>query len=128
MKQPRNPDSVHEPLGPYTHQIELAAPRRLLALSGQIGMTPEGAIPATADEQLEVALRNVARNLEEADMSVGDLVKLTLYVTEPIDRERRAAILGERLGGHSPCMTLITVAGLAAPPLKVEVDAWAASE
>jgi 2-iminobutanoate/2-iminopropanoate deaminase len=29
------------------------------------------------------------------------------------------------LGEHRPAMTLVYVAGLAAPPLKVEVDAWA---
>ena|SRR5947209_17139129 len=126
MRQQRNPESIHAPLGPYTHQIELSAPGRILALSGQVGMTPDGAIPETTGEQLELALGNVVRNLEEAEMSVGDLVKLTLYVTEPIDREQRAAILSEQLRGHAPCMTLIMVAGLAAPPLKVEVDAWAA--
>lgn len=127
MRQPRNPESVHAPLGPYTHQIELPAPARILALSGQIGMAPDGNVPETVAEQLDVALANVERNLEAAQMSVADLVKLTLYVTEPIAPEQRASVLTERLGGHAPCMTLIRVAGLAAPPLKVEVDAWAAA-
>jgi enamine deaminase RidA (YjgF/YER057c/UK114 family) len=127
MRTPRNPESVHAPLGPYTHQIALDAPGQVLVLSGQVGMAPDGQIPETGAEQLEVALANVLRNLEAAEMSARDLVKLTIYVTEPIDREQRAAILMERLEGHRPCMTLITVAGLAAPPLKVEVDAWASS-
>src|SRR4051794_12532845 len=73
MRQPRNPESIHAPLGPYTHQIELDAPSRMLALSGQGGMTPDGQVPEDAGAQLEVALANVLRNLEAAQMTAADL-------------------------------------------------------
>jgi len=33
--------------------------------------------------------------------------------------------VARRLDGHTPCMTLLFVTALAAPDLKVEVDAWA---
>jgi len=72
-------------------------------------------------------LANVILNVEDAGMSVADLVKLTFYLTEPIEPQRRAVVLNERLGEHAPCMTLLFVAGLAAPALKVEIDAWASS-
>ncbi|HEX3804301.1 MAG TPA: hypothetical protein VHV75_15805 [Solirubrobacteraceae bacterium] len=60
-------------------------------------------------------------------MAAADLVKLTSYLTEPIDPERRATIIARRLAGHAPCMTLLSVAGLASPALEVEIDAWASS-
>jgi enamine deaminase RidA (YjgF/YER057c/UK114 family) len=114
-------------LARYSHQIQLDGSERLLMLSGQVGMTLDGDVPNGAADQFDLALANVMRNVEEAGMSAADVVKLTFYLTEPIDRQRRAAILTERLGEHAPCMTLVFVAGLATPALKVEIDAWASS-
>jgi 2-iminobutanoate/2-iminopropanoate deaminase len=111
----------------YSHQIELDGSERLLVLSGQVGMTVDGAVPDDAAEQLDLALENVLRHLDEAGMTVGDLVKLTFYLTELVPPERRSEILAHRLAGHAPCMTLVLVAGLASPALKAEVDAWASS-
>lgn len=127
MKQIRNPASVHAPLAAYSHQIQLDGAERLLVLSGQVGMTPDGEVPDDAAEQFDVALANVISNVEDAGMSAADVVKLTFYLTERIDPQRRAAILTDRLGEHAPCMTLLFVAALAAPSLKVEIDAWASS-
>jgi enamine deaminase RidA (YjgF/YER057c/UK114 family) len=127
MKVARNPESVHPPLAGYAHQIELSGSERLLAMSGQVGMGPEGEVPDGAAEQFELALTNIARNLEAAGMAAADLVKLTFYLTEPVAPERRAEILGGVLQGHAPCMTLIFVPALAGPALKVEIDAWASA-
>jgi len=125
VKKRRNPSSVHPPLAAYAHQIEVRGEPRLLVMSGQVGMTSTGEIPDDAGDQLDVALKNVLRNLEAAEMRTADLVKLTLYLTETVDADRRRAILDARLRGHTPCTTLVYVAGLASPRLKVEVDAWA---
>lgn len=128
MKARRNPTTVHAPLASYSHQIELSGSERLLAMSGQVGMTPGGELPEDAATQFELALANVVRNLEAAGMVPAELIKLTFYLTEPIAPERRAQILADCLRGHAPCMTLIFVPALAAPALKVEIDAWASTE
>lgn len=94
-------------------------------MSGQVGMTPDGVVPPDALDQLDLALENVRRNLTEAGLGVEDLVKLTLYLAEEIGADARARVLEAKLGGHRPCMTLVYVARLASPRLKVEVDAWA---
>src|SRR4051794_18139543 len=127
MKEQRNPSTVHAPVGPYAHQIELSGTERLLVLSGQVGMAADGTVPASAAEQFEVALENVLHNLEAAGMSAADVVKLTIYLPEPVPPEERGPILTRLLGGATPCMTLLYVAGLAAPQLKVELDAWASA-
>jgi 2-iminobutanoate/2-iminopropanoate deaminase len=127
VKQRRNPSTIHAPLAGYSHQIELRDAERLLVLSGQIGMAPDGQLPDDAVDQLRLALENVLRNLEAADMAVSDLVKLTLYLTEPVDADTRRLVLADRLGEHAPCMTLLYVGGLASPTIKVEVDAWASA-
>jgi len=127
VKQRRNPSTIHAPLAGYSHQIELRDTERMLVLSGQIGMTSDGQLPDDAVDQLRLALENVLRNLEAADMAVSDLVKLTLYLTEPIDADTRRLVLADRLDEHAPCMTLLYVAGLASPTIKVELDAWASA-
>jgi enamine deaminase RidA (YjgF/YER057c/UK114 family) len=125
MKTPRDPSTVHAPLAAYSHQIEISGAERQLVISGQVGMTAGGDIPEDPIEQLGVALDNVERNLEAAGMDLGDLVRLTTYAVGEWDNDARRGLLASRLGGHRPCMTLIFVAALASPALRVELDAWA---
>lgn len=125
MKTFSNPATLHTPLGAYTHQIEVPDPERWLVLSGQVGMLPDGTLPQDVEAQFEIALENILKNLEAASMGVVDLVKLTIYLVDPLDTARRRQILSALLGGHAPCMTLVYVAALASPALKVEIDAWA---
>ncbi len=128
MKTPRNPDTIHAPVGRYVHQIELDRPSKLVFISGQVGMRPDGSVPEDTVDQLEVALENVIRNLEAASLDVTDLVKAITYVVigSPMDLARRRGIVERMFGDHIPTSTLVYVAGLAAPEYKVEVDAWAA--
>jgi enamine deaminase RidA (YjgF/YER057c/UK114 family) len=127
VKQFRNPETVHPPLAAYAHQVEVGPNERLLVMSGQVGMHPNGTLPADPVDQLDAALENVERNLAAAGLAVGDLVKLTIYVVGEMDAARRRAVVAARLGQHQPCMTLVFVAGLAAPAYAVEVDAWASA-
>lgn len=125
MKQPRNPDTIHAPLGRYVHQIEVTGETRMLFLAGQIGIRPDGSVPDDAVEQLGVALENILRNLEAAGFEASDITKLTTYVVGEMDPAGRRAQLDRLLGAHVPTSTLLFVAGLASPAYKVEVDAWA---
>lgn len=125
MKISRNPETVHKPIASYTHQIEVTGQQRWLILSGQVGMEPDGTLPEGSIEQFEAALRNISSNLRAGDMKVRDIVKLTLFLASPMDNEKRREVLSNWLVGHQPCMTLIYVAALASPDLKVEIDVMA---
>jgi enamine deaminase RidA (YjgF/YER057c/UK114 family) len=125
MKTFRNPPAVHPPLAAYAHQVELRGPERMLILAGQVGVRPDGSLPAGPLEQLQEALANVERNLAAAGMAVTDLVKLTLYVAGAMDTAGRRSLTAAWLRGHTPCTTMLYVAGLASPDYKVEIDAWA---
>jgi enamine deaminase RidA (YjgF/YER057c/UK114 family) len=127
VKTPRNPEGVHRPLAPYSHQIEVTGAERWLVMSGQVGMRPDGSVPDEPAAQLDVALENVLRNVEAAGLRPDDLVKLTIYLVDEIPPADRGAVLQRHLGDTAPCMTLVYVPRLAAPPLKVELDAWAAA-
>ena len=125
MKQSRNPESVHAPVGRYVHQIEVTGENRLLFISGQLGMDPEGHVPADAAAQLEIALDNVLSNLQAAGFEPSDVVKLVTYVVGEIDPAARRAALDRAFGDHVTTSTLLYVSRLAAPQYQVEVDAWA---
>jgi 2-iminobutanoate/2-iminopropanoate deaminase len=124
----RNPDSIHPPLGAYSHQVELGAGSRLLVLAGQVGKTADGLVPEDPIDQAKVALENVRHNLEAAGLGVEDVVKLTWYVVGTIDAQRRREVLMAWLGDHRPASTFLYVAGLASPEYKVEIDALAAGK
>lgn len=128
MKITRNPKEIHQPDAPYVHQIEVTGPQRWLTLSGQIGMEKDGTIPEESTAQLKIALENIRKNLESANMEVQDLTKLAFYLVGEMNAEQRKQIISDFLGQHLPCTTLMYVVALAAPSIKVEIDAWACKE
>jgi 2-iminobutanoate/2-iminopropanoate deaminase len=125
MKEFRNPQDIHAPLGSYSHQIEIRGNERLLVISGQVGMREDGTVPEDPYEQIEVAFENILRNLRAAGMDIRDLIKLTYYLVGEFDTARRREVVLSKLQGHQPCSTLLFVAALAAPMYRVEIDAWA---
>jgi 2-iminobutanoate/2-iminopropanoate deaminase len=128
MKKKLNPETIHTPLAAYSHQIEINGEQRWLVLSGQVGMRKDGSLPPDPIGQIEQALENIRLNLEAAQMDMPDLVKLTFYLVGEIDAARRRQVLAEWLGDHQPCTTLLYVAALASPALRVEIDAWACAD
>jgi len=125
MKEFRNPYDVHQPVGSYSHQVELTDNERMLVLSGQVGMRTDGTVPEDPLEQIDLALENIFRNLRAANMDVKDIIKLTYYLVGEFDTVKRRQLVAAKLQGHKPCSTLLYVAALASPIYKVEIDAWA---
>jgi len=125
MKEFRNPQNIHQPLGSYNHQIEISGSERILVLSGQVGMREDGTVPDDPIEQIDIALEDIFRNLQAANMGVKDIIKLTYYLVGEIDTAKRRELVASKLQGHTPCSTLLYVASLVSPIYKVEIDAWA---
>jgi len=128
LKKSRNPETVHKPVAPYVHQIEVTGPNKWLTLSGQLGMEIDGMVPDDPLEQLQLALDNIRRNLKAANMNVEDLTKIVFYLVGDFNAKKRRKIIGDFLGEHLPCTTMIYVVALAAPVFKVEIDACACKE
>ncbi|MFN3970875.1 MAG: RidA family protein [Gemmobacter sp.] len=129
MHRTWNPPGIAPPASRYSHAVLTTAPRRWLTLSGQLGLRPDGTLPDSLEGQLDAAFANVATALADAGMTKTDLIKLTIYLTDPSPqavatyRARRDAWIGE---APAPAATLLIVAGLAAPRFLCEIDAWAA--
>lgn len=130
MLKRHNPATVREVRGPfqgiYTHAVEISAPQRLLLVSGQIGISPDGTTLATFDEQCHQAMSNVEAILAAADMSVKDVLRVTYYLTDAENLGALAAIRKARwLSDEPPAVTTLVVAALADPDLKVEIEVTA---
>ncbi len=63
--------------GGYRHSFEVAAPARLVVVSGQIPVSPDGAVPAGFAAQCRQTCANVAAALAYHGMGLADLVKVT---------------------------------------------------
>lgn len=124
MKEFRNPQDIHKPVGAYSHQVEVRD-ERMLVIAGQVGMREDGSVPDDPYEQFDLAFENIVRNLHAANMTVQDLIKITYYLVGDFDVVRLREIVRARLQGHLSCSTLLYVAGLAGPRYRVEIDAWA---
>ena len=53
------PTSVAAPFGPYSHAVEVPEGSRLLYVSGEVGVLPDGTVPETIEAQAEACWRNL---------------------------------------------------------------------
>lgn len=122
------PTGMAPPASNYSHGVVVPAHARRLIISGQIGVSPDGDVPESCEEQMRLCWFNLFHVLGDAGMSKSDIVKVTVLLTDPDDvglyREMRDSVMD----GHAPASTLIVVRGLASPALKVEIEAEAIAE
>ena len=127
MNESSNPQSVHPPLGAYSHTARVPAGSDWLVVAGQVGIDAGGTLAGGARDQAVQAFRNVVACLEANGMGRGDIVKFTVFLTDPRFIEEYRAARREVIGDeHKPPSTLLIVQGLAAPDILVEIEAFAA--
>jgi enamine deaminase RidA (YjgF/YER057c/UK114 family) len=120
-----NPASVAPPIAAYSHLAIVPPDATLLVIAGQIGNDQDGKVPPEPEAQYERALRNIAAILASQGASPKDLVKLNIFLVEPLDRERASEIRQAVLGDARPPTTLVYVKRLARPNLMVEIEGMA---
>jgi len=120
-----NPPTVKPPISGYSHAALIAGPPRRLVISGQVGIAMDGSIPEDEDAQVAQAFANLRAILEAHGMGFRDLVKTTTYVTSR-DMVGKFRVHRDRVfAEHPPASTLVIVAGLVDPGMKVEIEAEA---
>jgi 2-iminobutanoate/2-iminopropanoate deaminase len=128
MLRPFNPTGMVQPASRYSQGVEVPPNARWLYISGQIGVAPDGSIAKGLEAQFIQAFENIGTVLAAAGMVKTDIVKLTIFVTEPgsetLGVYRRSRDLW--MEGHAPVGTYLVVNGLASPDFLVEIEAVAA--
>ena len=93
------------------------------------GMTVRaaGASGAAGDEyaQAKEIFGKIRHLVEAAGGNMADIVKVTIFVTDISQREKVWQARREFFTGNFPASTLVQVAALANPSLKVEINATA---
>jgi len=95
-------------------------------LAGMTARAPEQA-GAGGDEyaQAKAIFAKIQHLVEAAGGSMADIVKVTIFVTDISQREKVWQARREVFSGNFPASTLVQVAALADPSLKVEIEAVA---
>lgn len=126
MTKIHNPESVHPPVSTYSHGIEVPPKARWLYCAGQVGVDAAGKAGEGFEAQCEFAWMNLVNVLRSAGMTVGDIVKMTIYLVREEDLPPFRAIRDRYLGDARPAATLFFVRALARPEWLVEIEAVAA--
>lgn len=112
----------------YPHAAEARGFERLLFISGQFGVAPDGSLAAEFEPQCAQAMANVEALLAAAGMGRSNIVKLTYLVTKSSDLPALGKLRrGRWASSEAPAVTAIVVAGLARPDYLIEIDVVAAA-
>lgn len=120
-----NPATLSPPLGLYSHTVEVPAGARLVFVSGQVGVRPDGTTPATLEEQADQVYANIVAALAAKNAPPSCIIKLTTFMADddPTGLIRKARV--KHLGNHRPASTAVYVKRLVDPAWKVEIEAVA---
>jgi enamine deaminase RidA (YjgF/YER057c/UK114 family) len=108
----------------YSHVVTTAGP--LAFTSGQVAVRADGTIPEGFEAQARLVFEHLGHALGAAGAGWGDVVKLTIFVTDTSELETLRRVRDEFVDTeHPPASSLVRVAGLIRPELKLEVEAVA---
>lgn len=117
-----NPAGVAPPASRYSHGAVVPANARRLLIAGQVGVGLDGRLERGFEAQSRRAWANVFAVLAHEGMTKRDLVRVTVFVTEPGWTQAYREIRDEVLGGHAPTMSYLQVAGLAHRDMLIEIE------
>ncbi len=81
--------------------------------------------PGDAGAQARAAFGIIATALDQAGFALDDVVRTRMYLVDAADIDAVLAVHGELFRDVRPAATLVLVAGLIHPSLRVEVEATA---
>lgn len=82
-------------------------------------------LPADVTAQTQNCFKTIAGALTEAGFAMADIVRTTYYITDARDADKVFAVTGEHLREIRPAATLLVVAGLYKPEMKIEIEVTA---
>jgi enamine deaminase RidA (YjgF/YER057c/UK114 family) len=83
------------------------------------------AMPADVAAQTHNCFKTIAGVLTDAGFALADVVRATYYVVDRADMDAVLAICGQYFGDIRPAATILVVAALYRPEMKVEIEVTA---
>jgi 2-iminobutanoate/2-iminopropanoate deaminase len=100
---------------------------RIVWLAGQTGAVDDSGKSLASDfeGQVRQLFKNLDRTLEKAGGKLGDMVQMTVFITDVRYGDRLTQIRREVFGDNFPGSALITITALAVPDAKIEIQGYA---
>ncbi|WP_177212792.1 alpha/beta fold hydrolase [Geodermatophilus ruber] len=113
---------------PLSHYTDVVVHQGVAYVSGCIAVDEEGQLVGEGDvvAQTRQCLLNMERALRAVGSTFGDVLKVTVFLTDIADRTRINPVRQEFFGEARPASTLVQISALALPGAAVEIEAVAA--
>lgn len=121
-----NSTVAHSASGGYSQAVEVQNSTRLLFISGQIPVKPDGEVPDSFVEQARLAWANVEAQLKAANLGLENIVKHTTFLSDRRYRTQNSEVRREVLGDLEPALTVI-ITGIYEADWLLEIEAIAAA-
>jgi enamine deaminase RidA (YjgF/YER057c/UK114 family) len=82
-------------------------------------------LPDDVTAQTQNCFKTIEAALKEAGFAMADIVRASYFITDQGDADKVFAVTGAHLGEIRPAATLLVVAGLYKPEMKVEIEVTA---
>jgi enamine deaminase RidA (YjgF/YER057c/UK114 family) len=82
-------------------------------------------MPADVTSQTRNCFKTIEAALTDGGFALADVVRATYYVTDVKDADAVLAVCGEKLGDIRPASTILVVAALLKPEMKIEIEVTA---
>jgi reactive intermediate/imine deaminase len=119
------PSGFTPALGSYSHGIEtIHNDVKTVFVTGQIAMDKDGNVvaPGNPQKQTEFVFENISLILAEADMSLDDVVKAQIFLTDINDFSKVSLIRNRYFEKSKPVSTLVEVSKLVKDGCIVEIE------
>jgi enamine deaminase RidA (YjgF/YER057c/UK114 family) len=120
-----NPSELHPAPG-FSH-VAVARGTKVVHFAGQLGIAQDFSL--VADDlhgQTAGAMRNLKVAMDAAGVTWDDVVRRTIYTTQPTEYETITRAIDEVTGGADhPAQTIVGITGLAVPGCLIEIECTA---
>ena len=82
-------------------------------------------MPADVTSQTRNCFKTIEAALKDGGFAMADVVRATYYVTDVKNADAVLAVCGENLGDIRPAATILVVASLLKPEMKIEIEVTA---
>ena len=97
-------------VGPYVHAVKAG---NTVYTSGQLGLIPAtGVLPEGIEAQAKQAMENLKAVIEAAGMTMGDIVKTTVFLADMDDFAAVNAVYAEHFQEPFPARSCVQVAAI----------------
>ncbi len=102
-----NAPDAPQPAGGYAQAVDVAGFSRVLHVSGQIPVAQDGTVPPGFGDQCRLVWANVEAQLRAAEMTLDDVVKVTIYLADRRDAAENGDVRRTVLAGRTPALTVV---------------------